>query len=67
MAASRVLNPVPNPNWQHIAKSGRENYRNALYNNLLCDLNTGKPNPPKAIFRAMQNHTSVNHSPFLQD
>jgi hypothetical protein len=61
------LKPLTQSSWQHITKSGWENYRNTLYNNLLCDLNTGKPNPPKAVFRAMENNTTVNHTPFLQN
>jgi hypothetical protein len=58
---------MPKPSWQKIRRSGSENYRNILYNNLLCNLSTGKPNPPEAVIRAMQHQTTVISSPFLQD
>ncbi|MGD8588445.1 MAG: CNP1-like family protein [Chromatiales bacterium] len=58
---------MPKPSWQRISRSGRENYRNVLYNNLLCNLNTGKPNPPQAVIRAMRQRSTVNNSPLLQD
>ena len=61
------FNPIRKAEWQRISKSGRENYRNTLYSNLLCNLNTGKPNPPQAVFRAMQNHSTVKSSPFIQE
>jgi hypothetical protein len=58
---------IPKPIWQRISRSGRDNYRNVLYENLLCNLNTGEPNPPETVFRAMQRRTTVKSSPFLQD
>ena len=58
---------IPKSSWQKISRSGDENYRNVLYRNLLCNLNTGKPNPPQTVFRAMQHQTTVKSSPFLQD
>jgi hypothetical protein len=58
---------MPKPTWQRISRTGRENYRNVLYKNLLCNLNTGKPNPPKAVIRAMQNRSNVKSAPFIQD
>jgi hypothetical protein len=61
------LQPVASANWQRISKSGRDNYRNALYSNLLCNLSTGKPNSPKVVFRAMQRHSTVQPFPFSQN
>ena len=58
---------IPKPVWQRISRSGRENYRNALYEDLLCNLNTGQTNPPQAVIRAMQHQGSATHSPFFQD
>ena len=61
------LQRLPKPEWQHIPRSGRENYRGTLYNHLVCDLNTGKPNPPKTVLRAMQHETTVSSPPFLHE
>jgi len=58
---------VPKPTWQRISRSGTENYRNVLYSNLLCNIDTGKPNPAAMVFRAMQQQTTVKSTPFLQD
>ena len=65
--SSQGFKPMPKPTWQRISRTGRENYRNVLYKNLLCSLNTGKPNPPEAVIRAMQNQTTVKSNPFFQD
>jgi hypothetical protein len=55
------------PAWKRITKSGQGNYQNTLYSNMICNLNTGKPNPPKVVFRAMHIGKSVEHTPFIED
>lgn len=61
------LQSLHNPAWRRIQKTGRGNYQNALYNDLICDLNKGSPNPPEAVFRAMRIGKAVDNSPFTQD
>lgn len=58
------LKPIPKPVWKDISRQTRDNYHNTLYNNLLCDLNTGKANPPDKVFRAMQTSSTVRQ-PFI--
>jgi hypothetical protein len=58
---------IPKPSWRRISRSSEENYRNTLYENLLCNLDTGEPNPPQAVIQAIQHQTTVKSSPFLQD
>jgi len=47
------LTPTVGTEWTPIPK-GSDDYRATLYEDLLCNLQTGKPNPPETVFRAMQ-------------
>jgi hypothetical protein len=52
---------VNEPTWETIPKDQLTDYRAALYDDLLCNLLTGRSNPPEAIFRAMgENRTLTN-------
>jgi hypothetical protein len=52
---------VKNPLWQTIPKDQSTDYRAALYDDLICNLLTGRSNPPEVIFRAMtENRTLAN-------
>jgi len=55
--------PLSNPTWRRITRSGPENYRETLYNNLLCNLSTGEANRPEAVIQAMQLDTTVEDNP----
>ena len=61
------LKEMQQPTWQPIPKSGPDNYRNTLYSDLLCNLNTGRPNPSQAVIEAMQHNRTVNNFFFTQD
>jgi hypothetical protein len=50
---------VKTPSWQIIPKDQSTNYRAALYDDLICNLLTGKNNPPDAIFRAMGDNRTL--------
>ncbi|MCU7842404.1 MAG: CNP1-like family protein [Candidatus Thiodiazotropha sp. (ex Monitilora ramsayi)] len=56
------LTPMPGAEWEAIPKGGE--YRTILYEDLICNLLTGKPNPPDAVFRAMRDNQLVN-TPFI--
>ncbi|MEN8180212.1 MAG: CNP1-like family protein [Pseudomonadota bacterium] len=58
---------MPGSDWKHISKSGYENYRHVLYNDLICNTNTGEANPPVAVLRAMKHNAKAQNSPFIQD
>ena len=58
---------LPATGWKRISQSGPANYRYTLYNDLVCNSNKGKANPPDDVFRAMQENTKVNNSLMLQD
>jgi hypothetical protein len=57
------LSPMPVPQWQEIPKSAT-GYKVALYEDLLCNLSTGQPNPPDAVFQAMRSGHRVD-TPYL--
>jgi hypothetical protein len=57
--------PMPTSDWRRIKKTGHENYRHFLYNDIICNTNTGKANQPAAVLRAMQLGRKVKSSPFL--
>jgi hypothetical protein len=50
---------VKPPSWQTIPKDQLTDYRAALYDDLICNLLTGKSNPPDAIFRAMGDNRTL--------
>lgn len=52
------LSPMPGAGWQAVPKRAGD-YRATLYNDLVCNLLTGRPNPPDAVFNAMQNGRPV--------
>ncbi|MDJ0805773.1 MAG: CNP1-like family protein [Gammaproteobacteria bacterium] len=58
---------IPGNVWRHIKKSGPENYRHTLYDDLICNTNTGKANPPGDVLRAMRNNHKSQPTPYLQD
>jgi hypothetical protein len=57
------LTPLNGTDWQSIPK-GASDYRAILYEDLICNLLTGQPNPPDAVFQAMRNDRLVN-APFI--
>ena len=57
------LTPMPGSAWEEIPKGGKD-YRTILYEDLICNLLTGKPNPPDTIFNAMRDNHLVN-APFI--
>jgi hypothetical protein len=57
------LSPLPAPQWQEIPKTS-SGYQAILYEDMLCSLSTGLPNPPDAVFQAMRSDRKVN-TPFL--
>jgi hypothetical protein len=58
---------IPGSDWRHIPKSGRENYRNYLYQDLICNTYTGKPNSPGVVIDAMRRNIEIRSTPFFQD
>ncbi|MGD8910006.1 MAG: CNP1-like family protein, partial [Chromatiales bacterium] len=57
------LTPLSGTLWQPIPK-GASDYRAILYEDLICNLLSGKANPPNAVFQAMRNGHQVN-TPFF--
>lgn len=57
------LTPLPAPQWQSIPKTS-SGYQAILYEDLLCSLSTGTPNPPKAVIQAMRSERRVD-APYL--
>lgn len=57
------LTPLPESEWQSIPKSARD-YRATLYEDLICNLTTGAPNPSNAILQAMRGKRRVD-DPFV--
>ncbi|MEW8431874.1 MAG: hypothetical protein G8D61_19275 [gamma proteobacterium symbiont of Ctena orbiculata] len=52
------LFPAVDLKWRDIPKDESTDYRATLYDDLICNLLTGRSNPPDAIFRAMSGqHT----------
>jgi hypothetical protein len=54
-----TLTPAPGMSWQPIPKDESTDYRAALYDDLLCNLQTGKPNPAEQVIEAMRNNRLV--------
>jgi hypothetical protein len=59
------LTPLPGSDWQPIPKSSSD-YRAILYEDLICNLLTGQPNPPDAVFQAMRSDRQVD-APFINN
>lgn len=57
------LSPLKTSEWQEIPKSSN-GYQATLYEDLLCSLSTGHPNPPDAVFQAMRSGRQVD-APYL--
>jgi hypothetical protein len=57
------LIPSPDSEWQPIPKSARD-YRATLYEDLICNLTTGAPNPSNAVLQAMRGNRRVD-APFV--
>ncbi len=57
------LTPSAASDWQTIPRDSSD-YRAVLYEDLICNLLSGQPNPPAAIFRAMHAGRRVD-SPFF--
>ena len=55
------MTPTPDPEWQPIPK-GASDYRAILYEDLICNMQTGQPNPPEAVFQAMRDDRKVDAS-----
>jgi hypothetical protein len=55
-----TLTPAPGMSWQPIPMNESTDYRAALYDDLLCNLQTGKPNPVEQVIKAMRNNRSVS-------
>ncbi|MCU7812452.1 MAG: CNP1-like family protein [Candidatus Thiodiazotropha sp. (ex Notomyrtea botanica)] len=57
------LTPMPGAEWQVLPKGGND-YKTILYEDLICNMLTGKANPPDTVFRAMRDNRLVD-TPFL--
>lgn len=57
------LTPLSGSEWQPIPK-GASDYRAVLYEDLICNLQTGQANPPNAVFNAMRSKHQVD-TPFI--
>ena len=57
------LRPLAKPEWQEIPMTSNS-YQATLYEDLLCNLSTGLPNPPDAIIQALRSDTQVA-TPFI--
>ncbi len=55
-----TLFPASDTDWQSIPKDNSTDYRAALYDDILCNLLTGKPNDPDDVIRAMRDHRRVS-------
>ena len=53
------LTPIPGMTWESIPKDESTDYRAALYDDLLCNLQTGHANPADAVIEAMRNNRRV--------
>ncbi|MET0067316.1 MAG: CNP1-like family protein [Candidatus Thiodiazotropha sp.] len=54
------LYPSPGNDWQHIHKDESTDYRAALYDDMLCNLQNGTPNDPDDVINAMRAHRQVS-------
>ena len=51
------LTPLSSSDWQSVPKGAGADYRTRLYDDLICNLQTGLPNPAEEVFNAMgENH-----------
>lgn len=57
------LTPLHGSEWQPIPRS-TDGYRAILYNDLICNLQTGRPNPPDSVFSSMRSSRWVD-APFI--
>lgn len=53
------LSPMPGDEWRAVPRGGRADYRTRLYDDLLCNLQTGQANPPAVVFKAMRDDQRV--------
>ncbi|MCG8487564.1 MAG: CNP1-like family protein [Chromatiales bacterium] len=53
------LTPVPGTDWEPIPKDESIDYRATLYDDLLCNLQLGEPNPVEKVIEAMRNNRKV--------
>ena len=53
------LIPAPDTTWEPIPKDESTDYRAALYDDLLCNLQLGEPNPVALVIEAMQNNHQI--------
>jgi hypothetical protein len=53
------LFPASEASWQTIPKGEPDNYHATLYDDLICNLLTGRSNQPDAVFRAMADHGTL--------
>jgi len=58
------LTPTPGSEWQSVPKGDSADYRTRLYDDLICNLQTGTANSPVEVFRAMRDNTQV-YTPFF--
>jgi hypothetical protein len=54
---------MPGAEWEELPKGGKD-YKTILYEDLICSLLTGNPNPAEAVFHAMQDNRKVD-TPFI--
>ncbi len=59
------LTPLAAVDWQPIPRNTSD-YRAVLYEDLICNLNTGQPNSADAVFQAMRSGRRVA-TPFIND
>jgi hypothetical protein len=57
------LTAMPGAEWEELPKGGKD-YKTILYEDLICSLLTGNPNPAEAVFHAMQDNRKVD-TPFI--
>jgi hypothetical protein len=60
---SKRLTPISGAKWQPISRRDSD-YRATLYNDLVCNSLTGRPNPPTEVFNAMRSGRQVD-TPFV--
>ncbi|MCG7871388.1 MAG: CNP1-like family protein [Candidatus Thiodiazotropha lotti] len=53
------LTPMPGGKWEPIPKDESTDYRATLYDDLLCNLQIGEPNPIEQAIEAMRNNIKV--------
>ncbi|MCG7980797.1 MAG: CNP1-like family protein [Candidatus Thiodiazotropha endolucinida] len=53
------LTPMPGGDWERVPKDESTDYRATLYDDLLCNLQIGEPNPVEKVFEAMRNNRKV--------